>query len=299
MASKKGLGRGLGSLLPEVGTDDKDVRQVPIGQIVPNPFQPRKQFDEAKLAELTASVKAHGVLQPVLLRQFGNMYELVAGERRWRAAQRAGLESIPAAVREFSDGAMMEIALVENLQREDLNPMEEAEAYRRLMDEFGLTQEQLSTRLSRSRSLIANTLRLLNLPQEIQEHVSRGTLTMGHAKALLGLDSPKEQYKAVEEILSRGLTVRDVEADVRKAVTGKQRRRVRSEPDEVLTAAVDRLRMLFGTQVRIRGTPARGKVEVEYYTSEDLARILELCFSLDQPEPPRQREAAAARDFKV
>ncbi|MGE5577139.1 MAG: ParB/RepB/Spo0J family partition protein, partial [Syntrophothermus sp.] len=206
------LGRGLGALIQEVDSVDQSaVRNLPISAIKPNPFQPRQHFDEEKLAELAASIKEHGVVQPLILRQREEGYELVAGERRWRAAQLAGLKEVPVVVKGLNDLQMMQIALVENLQREDLNPLEEARAYARLLNEFSMTQEEIAFTVGKSRPVVANTLRLLHLPEEIQESVSRGTISMGHARTILGLESPEQQITAWEKILKDQLSVRETE----------------------------------------------------------------------------------------
>lgn len=217
--SKRGLGKGLGALLP--GSDDNQrdaAQQIAIDRIQPNPEQPRQVFDEDKLEELAASIREHGVVQPILVRPAGAGYEIVAGERRWRAAQLAGLRAVPAVVRDLTGSQVMEIALIENLQREDLNPLEEARAYRRLLDEFGLSQEQLAKRLGKSRPQISNTLRLLQLQPEVQELVERGELTMGHAKAVLALDSPEEQVGVARNVVAQKLSVRDTEEAVRRTL---------------------------------------------------------------------------------
>lgn len=194
-SEKRGLGKGLGALIPVAEPEDEEtVREINIEDIRPNSFQPRRAFDEEKLAEMAESVRTHGILQPVVVRSIIGGYELVAGERRWRAAQLAGLVRIPAVIRELSEGEMMEVALIENIQREDLNPLEEAEAFKILLTEFGLTQEELAQRVGKSRSHIANILRLLNLTPEVQSYVSRGTITMGHARALLALSEPPPNW---------------------------------------------------------------------------------------------------------
>ena len=217
MSKARGLGRGLGALIPELEVAESEGRlEIPIGQIRANPFQPRREFDPIKLGELAESIREHGVLQPVLLRRMEGGYELVAGERRMRAAEMAGLAKIPAVIGDFADSAMMEIALVENLQREDLNPIEEAEAYRRLLDEFGLTQEEVAQKVGKSRPAIANTLRLLNLPAPVREDLSAGRTTVGHARAILGLKSEGEQLDAWKDVVSSVMSVRETEELVRR-----------------------------------------------------------------------------------
>jgi ParB family chromosome partitioning protein len=275
--TKRGLGKGLQALFPESEfvQGDKNVIEIPVGEIRPNNLQPRREFDQGKLEELTNSIAAHGVLQPVVVRTVIGGYELVAGERRWRASKAAGLDTIPAVVREFSDGEMMEIALIENLQREDLNPLEEAAAYNTLLEEFGLTQEELSQRLGKSRSHIANILRLLLLPAEIQEHVSRGTITMGHARALLGLDRTDKQVEACRYVIKKGLSVRETEALVRRLNLGSREKKKgrRQEKESYLVEIEANLQESLGTKVQILPGKQKGRIEIEYYTEDDLERI--------------------------
>lgn len=276
--SKRGLGRGLSALIPGSNLEQGDKSgEIRLDEIVPNPYQPRRVFDQGKLDELAESVKKHGVLQPIVVRKAGEKYEIVVGERRFRAAQQAGLETIPAIVREYDDRDMMQIALVENLQREDLNPIEEAEGYRRLIDEFGLTQEELGAVLGKSRSAIANTLRLLKLDPFVQENVSRGTLSMGHARALLALESPADQVRACRKVVEEGLSVRQTEELVKRLLTPAQRVKHRKESvrDPNIVEIEDRLKRSLGTQVRIKPGQKRSVIEIEYYSQEDLERILE------------------------
>src|SRR3989449_9445107 len=215
MISKRGLGRGLGALLSAEPAEAEALVEVPIDQIEVNPNQPRKVFDFTALDELAASIRSSGVIQPIIVRRFAGAYQLIAGERRWRAARQAGLDRIPAIVREASDAESLELALVENLLREDLNPMEESEAYRHLLDQFGWTQDQLAQRIGRDRTSIANSLRLLRLPEEIQADLRGGRLTMGHARALLALPSTADQLKLRDEILAHDWSVRATEDSIR------------------------------------------------------------------------------------
>ncbi len=281
MGKRKGLGRGLEALLPDLALEAREgVREIPVDEIRPRPGQPRRTFREESLQELAASMREHGVVQPLIVRKVaGGGYELVAGERRWRAARLAGMKTVPAIVRPLSDAQALEVSLIENLQREDLNPLEEAEAYRQLMEIVGLTQEQLAERVGKSRSHIANMLRLLSLPDEVKEYVSRGTLSMGHARALLSLPSAAAQIALARKVARQGLSVRQVEA----AVKGRGRRPSRSEEPE-LRHIEDRLRMALGTQVRVVQGRKRGKIEIMYYSPEDLERLLELL----APENPRR-----------
>jgi len=277
-SSKRGLGKGLQALFSEQEVSQEDgVVEIRVSDIRPNKYQPRRDFPAEKLEELARSISLHGVLQPIVVRDIIGGYELVAGERRWRACKMAGLETIPAIVRPFSDNEMMEIALIENLQREDLNPLEEATAYRQLLDEFGLTQEELSQRIGKSRSHIANILRLLQLPPEIQESVSRGTISMGHARALLGLEKKAQQLEAWRQVVEKGLSVRETEALVQHLKAGKEPRRKRAEQKEPHILALEAsLQENLGTKVQIWPGRKKGRIEIEYYTEEDLERICRL-----------------------
>jgi len=273
MPSRHGLGRGLGALLtgsPEVAAG---AIELPIDSIAPNPNQPRKDFDDEALRDLAASLRQSGLLQPVVVRRLGDGYQLIVGERRWRAAKLAGLGRVPAVVRDATDAESLELALVENLLREDLNPMEEAEAYQRLLAEFGWTQEELANRVGRDRSSIANCLRLLKLPELIQADLRAGRLTMGHARALLPLPGTAEQLKLREEILAHSWSVRATEEDVQRK-RRPTRRPARRSPE--LTALEDTLRSALATRVRLIGNERAGRIEIPYTTREDLDRIAEL-----------------------
>lgn len=277
--SRKALGRGLRALIPEAEGFEATVRLIPIDQIDRNPEQPRKFFSDDQLEELKESILAHGVLEPVIVRPLDGRYELVVGERRWRAAQLAGLESIPAAVRNLTDKESMELALVENIQREDLNPIEEAEAYKRLMDEFGMTQGQVAQRVGKKRSTVANRLRLLDLDPEIRAEVAAGRLSAGHAKALLSIESSRDRREVARRAMEEGWSVRAVEeyaqrqpkkrAPVRRAVT-------RSAKDPLILDVEERLQRSLGTKVRVVGKSERGKIEIDYYSQDDMERILEI-----------------------
>jgi len=293
--SKKGLGKGLGALIPGIDPTERErqgVVELEIGQIKPNPDQPRKEFDEVRLEELALSIKEHGIVQPVIVRKVGDGYELVAGERRWRAAQLAGLTKVPALVREFTEAERMEIALIENLQREDLNPLEEAEAYRALMDAFGLTQEALAKRLGRSRSQVANTLRLLQLPDRVQEEIRAGRLSMGHAKVLGGVEDPAELVALAEKVVSEGLSVRELEELLRpREKRERPRAKVRAKLPPDLAAVERRLREQLGTPVKLHWSGERGRVEITFFGEEGLNRLLE-ALGMSQPgqtpRPPRE-----------
>jgi len=273
MAPRRALGRGLSALIP--GGEERGLAEVPLERIAPNAFQPRKRFDDQKLRDLAQSIKAHGVLSPVILREGREGYELVAGERRLRAAKLAGLKAIPAVVREVSDAGMLELALVENVQREDLNPLEEAEVYRRLLEEFHLTQEELADRIGKDRSSITNALRLLNLPKKIQEDLVAGVLTEGHARAILGVKGEAAQLKVRDRIVKGRLSVRAAEGLVKK-VRPKPVGRAKASADPDLQALEEAFRHALGTKVRILKKGKGGVVEIDYYSSEDLERIAEV-----------------------
>ncbi len=273
-----GLGRGLGALLsspaPTGSPGSSTAVELPIDSISPNANQPRKAFGDKALRDLSASLGQSGVLQPVVVRRVGEGYQLIVGERRWRAAKLAGLTRIPAVIREATDAQSLELALVENLLREDLNPMEEAEAYQRLLAEFNWTQEELAQRVQRDRSSIANCLRLLKLPELIQADLRAGRLTMGHARALLSLTSPAEQLKLREEILAHSWSVRATEEGV-QAKRARPARRILRRSHE-LAAVEDSLRVALATRVRIVGSERAGRIEIVYSSREELDRLAEL-----------------------
>lgn len=272
--NKRGLGRGLGALLSSDATAEVEtLSEIPVGQIEPNPFQPRKAFDKPALDELAGSIKSSGMIQPVVVRRAGAGYQLIAGERRWRAARQAGLERIPAIIRDATDVETLELALVENLLREDLNPMEEAEAYQKLLSEFGWTQEELAQRVARDRSSISNAIRLLRLPESIQDDLRAGRLTMGHARALLSLTSAADQLKLRDEILAHAWSVRATEEGVQKRRLTPRAGRRRSVE---LTALEDELQRALMTRVKIMGNDKRGRIEVAYATAEELERLAAL-----------------------
>jgi ParB family chromosome partitioning protein len=277
MGNRHGLGRGLSALLtPTVSaplTGSSAILEIPVAAISPNPLQPRKRFGDEALAELSASMKRSGVLQPVVVRRSGSGYQLIVGERRWRAARMAGLERIPALVRETADAEGLELALVENLLREDLNPIEEAEAYQRLLAEFGWTQEELAAKVGKDRSSVANGLRLLRLPAPIQDDLRAGRLAMGHARALLSLASEAEQLRLRDEILAHSWSVRTTEEGVQTRRVTVSRRVPRRSPD--ITALEDRLREALATRVRVVGNERRGRIEVVYTSSDELDRLTE------------------------
>lgn len=272
---RQALGRGLEALIP-VGKEEPGIVEIPLAEIRPSSFQPRKRFDDKRLDELATSIRAQGVLSPVIVRQASGGYELVAGERRVRAAERAGLERVPAVIREVSNAEMLEVALIENLQREDLNPIEEADVYRRLIEDYGLTQEAVATRVGRDRASVANTVRLLKLPLKVREDLIEGDLSAGHGRALLALEAQALQLKARDAVVKRGLSVRATEQLVKRLKApsaGKDRRLGRQTPD--LAHAEERLRRALATKVRILRSGHRGRIEVEFYSVEDLDRLVQ------------------------
>jgi ParB family transcriptional regulator, chromosome partitioning protein len=293
---RSGLGKGLGALIPQdVTTDGADrpaIREVPIGQIAPNPFQPRNHFDEETLAGLTASIRELGVLQPVLVREAApDRFELIAGERRWRAAKRAGLQFMPIIVRDVSDELTLQHALVENLHRDDLNPLEEAAAYQQLIEDFGMTQEAVAHRVGKSRSAVANILRLFQLTPQVQRLVADGQVSAGHAKALLGTPDRSFQEALAQRIVAEGLTVRETEEAVRARTAapapppsdwGAPGSKLRApgllELEELLAEQLD-------TRVKINMGPKRGRVVIEFADLEDLERIYRVMSPGDSASP--------------
>ena len=284
MAAKpRGLGKGLNAIIgadivSEVIDRPRGI-EIPVDRLSPNPFQPRRSFSDEGLGQLAESIRQHGVLQPVIVRPSGDGYQLIAGERRWRAAQIAGLQRIPAVVRELDDPGMVQVALIENLQREDLNPIEEALAYLKLMDEFDMTQEQLSSTMGRSRPAIANAVRLLNLPAEILRAVEERRLSEGHARCLLAIPDQGDQLKAAAEIIGNGLNVRQAEELVKgitRNVSRETTRKRTSEEDPDAVRLTQRLGERLGTRVKLAGSVSKGRLQIEYYSAEDLDRILEI-----------------------
>ena len=278
MDKRPALGKGLSALIPDAPEPRASTTEVDIDRLVPNRFQPRAQMDDARLDDLARSITANGVIQPIVVRRDGDRFHIIAGERRWRAAQKAGLMRVPVVVREVADGqdrSLLEMALVENIQRENLNPIDEALAYRRLSDEFRLTQEEIASAVGKDRASIANFQRLLRLPVEVQADVASGTLSMGHARALLSLASESDQRSVARDVISRNLSVRETEALVRKASeAAKPKEPPAPKPVDVHTrAAEDRLRLALGTRVRIVRQGTRGRIEIDFASEDELIRI--------------------------
>jgi len=256
-------------------TEERPPTEIPISLTDPNPYQPRTRFDSEQLEDLKQSIRTSGVLQPIVVRPVGERYQVVMGERRLRAAREIGLERIPAIVRQVGDEELLELALIENIQRADLNPIEKARAYRRLMQEFGLTQEQVGERVGQSRSTVANFTRLLELPKEVQDNVSRGTLSMGHARALLVLDDVARQREVAERILSQGLSVRDAERLVAAGRVPRPQRAHRDKTPQVKTLE-DRLKRHLGTRVSIYEGKKRGRIVIDFYGADDFDRLMQI-----------------------
>ena len=282
MEKRSALGKGLSALIPDVPEAPRQgAFEMDIDLLSPNEQQPRALMDDAKLDELTQSIKANGIIQPILVRRAGNAYRIIAGERRWRAAQRAGLLKVPIVVRDVPEGSekqLLELALVENIQRENLNPVDEALAYQRLADNFSLTQDQIAAAVGKDRSSVANFLRLLKLPEEVRGDLAAGALSMGHARALLGLADPASQRQAAREVIARSLSVRDTEALVKKMASPASARAAKNQPtpaDVHTRAAEDRLRFALGTKVRIVRRGQGGAIEIDFGSEAELNRIYE------------------------
>lgn len=295
----RGLGRGLDALLRTTETDyekmekeaGEKIRILNVDEIIANKFQPRVEFNDDALEDLMESIKQFGVLQPILVRRLNKGYELIAGERRLRASKLAGLDTIPAIIREYTDTEITAIALIENLQREDLTAIEEALAYSKLLTEFGLTQEELAQKVGRSRSHIANFIRLLNLPSKIQQYVSRGTLSMGQVRPLISIEDEKLQLDTAEYIISEELSARAVEDFVRKLLATSQSEEAREDKEQItpkkelfVMEAEDKLKMLLGTQVKIKHGKGKSKIEIEFYSTDDLDRIIETLTETTKPK---------------
>lgn len=277
----KGLGKGIDALFSHLALAGKEeiIQEVSIHDLYPNPYQPRKTFQPEAIEELKQSILQHGILQPLIVRKTIKGFEIVVGERRYRAAKEANLQTVPVVVRELTDQQMMEFALLENLQREDLNPIEEATAYKMLMEKLQLTQEEIASRLGKSRPHIANHLRLLSLPKDIQKLIMNGTLSMGHGRALLGLKQKNKMKSIVERVIREQLNVRQLEKLIQQINQNVPRETLKRKPVEksvFLKESESLLREKLGTNVTIKQTRKKGKIEIEFFSSEDLERILEL-----------------------
>lgn len=276
MSERRALGKGIGALIPEKEiTTQENIPQLKLGQIRPNPFQPREEFDAQGLEELTQSIREKGIIQPILVRRRGDYYELIAGERRFRAAQMLKLEEIPAIIKDVEDEDSLEISLIENIQRQDLNPIEEARAYKYLIDKFNLTQERVSEVLGKARVSVTNTLRLLNLPQEVQEEMRKGRISFAHGRALLEVTDANQQRRLAQQIISNRLSVNELENLIkqrRPKTSGPKVKRTSGEP--YVAVLEEELQHILATKVRIIKRKKRGHITVEFYSQEDLERIV-------------------------
>lgn len=289
MERRPALGKGLSALLPEAPEPVRaGVLDVDIDLLAPSDQQPRLNVDDRKLDELAASIRANGVIQPILVRRTGAAYRIIAGERRWRAAQKAGLLKVPVVIRDVPESAaqqLLELALVENLQREDLNPIDEARAYERLVDEFGLTQDQVAVAVGKDRTSVANYLRLLRLSEEVRGDLASGALSMGHARALLGLSDAAAQRQAARDVIARSLSVRETELLVRKLAAPPAPTAVPAAPDVHTRAAEDRLRFALGTKVRIVRRRQGGVIEIDFGSESELNRLYDLLTAATSSRP--------------
>lgn len=285
MASKKrGLGRGLSALIPDNPENDLFKEEVKEGQIVElnisdivsNKKQPRKEFEEESLDELKDSIKKYGIIQPIVVRKVNNKYEIIAGERRWRAAKKAKLKKVPCIVKDADEKESLKLALIENIQRQDLNPIEEANAYKALMDNYNLKQDEIAEAVGKSRAYISNTLRLLNLDKEILGYLEEGKISTGHGKALLGIKNKEKRLEVAKEIINNSLNVRDAERLVSKTKVKKASKIRKEEKDPFVKEIEDRLIMALGTKVNLKSGKKGGRIEIEYYSEEDLERIFEV-----------------------
>lgn len=275
--SKRGLGKGLSALIPGAGQEvGGEVLELAVSDVLPNPEQPRTDINEDQINELADSIKKVGVLQPILVRAHGAGYQIIAGERRWRAAQAAGLERVPVRVMAISDTEALALALIENLQRSDLNPVEEARGYRRLIAEYGMTQAELADRVSKSRSAVTNTLRLLDLPDDIQEQLYEGRLSAGHARAILSIPDDDRRHTLARKCVDEGLSVREAESLAKLLAAGASISAPRAVTPKSYKIVARKLRRLLSTNVRVRQTAKKGKIEIDFHDEGDLERIMRL-----------------------
>lgn len=275
---KKGLGKGLEALLSTEGYGDSSVTEIKINDIEPNVNQPRKNFDSEKLNQMAESIKEHGIIQPIITRKKGDKYEIIAGERRWRAARLAGLAKVPVVIKEFTDKQVAQAALVENLQREDLNPIEEAAGYDSLMKEYKITQEDVARVIGKSRSAVANTLRLLTLDERVKGMIASGKLSAGHARALVVITEKELQVDIAKKIIANNLSVRETE-QLLNAVEKKKLVK-KKEKNPIFMEIEDQLKSILGTRVKILNNKNKGKIEIEYYSNDDLDRIISILKSV-------------------
>ena len=283
MDKRPALGKGLSALIPDAPEPaPSGPLEVDVDRVSPGRFQPRAQMDDARLEDLAASIRSNGIIQPIVVRRDGDRFQIIAGERRWRAAQKAGLARVPVIVRDVRPGqeqSLLEMALIENIQRENLNPIDEALAYRRLTDEFHLSQEQIAAAVGKDRATVANVLRLLKLPDEVRAEVASNTLSMGHARALLALPAEGEQRRMARDVIARGLSVRETESMVRRAIeraTPSTAAKAVTIVDVHTRAAEDQLRLALGTRVRIVRRGAKGRIEIDFESEAELIRLHEL-----------------------
>ena len=277
MNKKFALGKGLGALIPDdINEGNEGKLMISLNKIKSNIDQPRKSFDNEKIAELAESIKNHGIIQPLILKENGGGYIIVAGERRWRAAKMVGLKEVPAIVMDLTEKQVLEISLIENIQRQDLNPIEEALAYKKLLSDFNLTQEELSKRIGKSRTAITNTIRLINLDSRVQQYVIDGIISEGHGRALLSLEDGELQYIYSQKVIDEQLSVRELEKLIRNASLKSEKSEKNEELNPYYKDVRDRLQNYFGTKVNLSSKKNRGKIEIEYYSEEDLERILDI-----------------------
>ena len=279
MGKKFALGKGLGALIPdeiEVKKEENNLL-LPLNKIKNNSEQPRKAFDNEKIAELAESIKHHGIIQPLIVKKEGNNYVIVAGERRWRAAKMVGLKEVPAIIMDLTEKQILEISLIENIQRQDLNPIEEALAYKKLLSDFKLTQEELSKRIGKSRTAITNTMRLINLDERVQQYLIDGIISEGHGRTLLGIEDADLQYEVAQKVIDEKLSVRELERLIKKILLPQEKNDTRiKELNPYYKDVRDRLQDYFGTKVNLSSKKNKGKIEIEYYSEEDLQRILDI-----------------------
>ena len=282
MSKKFGLGKGLGALISENEEDSNESSKllIPLNKIKSNAEQPRKSFDNEKIAELAESIKHHGIIQPLIVMKENDSYVIIAGERRWRASKMAGLKEVPAIIMDITDRDVLEISLIENIQRQDLNPIEEALAYKKLIDDFKITQEELSKRVGKSRTAITNCMRLINLDDRVKQYLIDGVLSEGHGRALLAINDGNLQYTVAQKVIDEGLSVRELERLIKKVYAGDKKKKdndeINDENNVYYKDIEEKLQSYFGTKIKLSYKKDKGKIEIEYYSDEDLQRILDI-----------------------